>query len=74
MRFRKLKDAYGERSKLVHGARSKKLNDQKSKDLSALVEDVIRQALIKVLSDPERVKIFDSKGRDEYLEEMVFLR
>jgi hypothetical protein len=73
-RFREIKDAYTWRSKLVHGGRTRSLTAEKSKLLTSVVELAIRQGLDRILTNPELIKIFDSKGRDDYLEELVFAR
>lgn len=69
--FRRVKEAYGWRSKLVHGAKIAKLTSEKSRDLTVFTEDTVRRAFSKILDTAALITTLSGKGRDQYLEEMV---
>lgn len=67
----RVKACYDTRSKIVHGRWN---NDPEIDDIIRDTENVIRQALNKILDEPRLLNIFVSKGRDEFLDNLVFLR
>lgn len=70
--FTLAKEAYAWRSKIVHGRMLLKLTPEKSLELSACTEQMIRDALQKLLGSTDLVKSFDTRGRDKFLDELVF--
>jgi hypothetical protein len=43
-----------------------------SHEVMATAEEWVRLSLNKILSDPKLTDLFNGKGRDEWLEEMIF--
>ncbi|GAA2850090.1 hypothetical protein GCM10010836_51360 [Aminobacter aminovorans] len=70
--FENVKEAYSYRSKVVHGRRLVKLSKEKSMELTKATEKTLRRAFIKILSEPELIGKFDGKGRDPYLDSLLF--
>ena len=70
--FRSVKEAYGWRSKLVHGRKLSKLTPEKSRELTIFTEDLIRKAFMMILKNPENTQQFNSKSRNEFLENLAF--
>ena len=70
--FAATKQAYGWRSKIVHGRHLSRLTSEGSLELSANTEQAIRSALSKILLDKNRLTIFDGKGRDTFLDGLLF--
>ena len=69
--FRKAKNCYATRSKIVHGRWK---HDPKITDAMADTEALVRAAFRKLLADPQMLKVFISKKRDAFLEDWVFSR
>lgn len=69
--FNAVKEAYGWRSKTVHGAKLHKLKPNKSGELMVTLESVIRRSLLRVLENPELTRVFDSKEREAYLDDLA---
>lgn len=69
--FTSTKRAYNWRSKIVHGGRLSKLTPEKSQEMTIFTESAVRKSLMKVLSSPDLIKIFNDTGRDSYLAELV---
>lgn len=70
--FKEIKKCYQFRSKIVHGMRNSKKIKIEQGDLLAKSELLIRESLARILSDTSLVAAFDGKGRDEYLESLIF--
>lgn len=70
--FNETKRAYEWRSKIVHGRRLSKLKPEKSLELSAFTEGVIRRAITKVLLSKGLGSRFDGGERDKFLDELSF--
>lgn len=70
--FDEAKQAYSWRSKIVHGLRLSKLTPEKAAELTTITEHLIRIALVRVLLTPEYVRQFDGKGRDKFLDGLIF--
>ena len=70
--FRKVKDSYSWRSKIVHGFRLAKLNDEKLLGLLLEMEDVLRRGMLTILNSEERLAIFDGPSRESYLDGLAF--
>lgn len=72
--FDQVKESYSWRSKVVHGLRLAKLTSDESQKLIAGLEDVVRRSLLAILKDETLASKFDSKGREQYLDELIFSR
>ena len=70
--FKRVKKSYAWRSKIVHGLRLAKLTSKDSDVLIFRLEHTIRHCLLKILGDREKVRIFNSKGREEFLDDLIF--
>ena len=69
-RYRAIKSAYKQRSKVVHG----RVNETDQEKLTAALSDseaLLRSVLLRVLEDPAMVSTFNSKGRDSWLDGLV---
>ena len=69
--FKKAKDCYNMRSKIIHGRWE---NDRNIDAVMADTEAIVRTALRRLLDDPRMLKTFVSKQRDQFLEDWVFSR
>ncbi len=70
--FKEVKKCYQFRSKIVHGMRNSKSLKNQQDTLLMRSESLIRESLNRILTDASLVSAFDGKGRDEYLESLVF--
>jgi len=70
--FDKAKKGYGWRSKTAHGLRLAKLSQDEAYEISYQVEDLLQRTFCRVLADPQLVGKFDSKGREEFLDGLIF--
>jgi hypothetical protein len=70
--FRIARAGYGMRSKVVHGGRLASLTPEKSGEFMLQAESLARSALVKLLKDRELCVVFDSGGREQYLDELAF--
>jgi hypothetical protein len=70
--FKAVKDAYGWRSKLVHGGRLSKLSPEKAQELTIFTENTIRLSFDAILSDNHLAELFNTKNRDRYLDSLAF--
>lgn len=70
--FDEARQAYGWRSRIVHGSRLSKLTSEKSLELSATIEAIVRAAITKILSSPSLVLQFDGDERDNRLDDLIF--
>lgn len=70
--FDEVKKAYSWRSKIVHGRRLSKLTPEKSEEITAITERIIRTTFTKILLNPDLVEHFDSPERDWFLDELLF--
>lgn len=70
--FKEIKKCYQFRSKIVHGMRSSKSIKNQQDALLIKSESLIRESLARILTDASLVSAFDGKGRDEYLESLIF--
>lgn len=70
--FKKVKDGYHWRSKIVRGLHLGKLKEDKSKELMCEIESVARNSLIRILSERSLTQEFNSKKRENYLDGLVF--
>ncbi len=69
--FEGVKEGYTWRSKAVHGARLHKLQPNKSGELMVTLESVIRRSLLRILESRELTRVFDSKEREGYLDNLA---
>jgi hypothetical protein len=69
--FQRAKEAYGWRSKLVHGAKLSRLTTEKSKSLTIFTEEVVRGAFHKILLSDQLADVLGGKSRDSYLEDLA---
>jgi hypothetical protein len=67
--FATAKKGYGFRSKIVHGRWKK---DKNSEQLMAETESMVRRSLVRILEDPELTKTFSERGRERFLDHLVF--
>jgi len=70
--YRKVKEAYSWRSKVVHGLKLNKLKPEKSVDLRDTSEELIRDALTLILLNPAVLNQLNDRGREDYLDGLVF--
>lgn len=70
--FRRIRESYSWRSKVVHGLRLAKLTPEKSQELLTELENLVRRALLAILAQPTLVTTFDGKNREDYLDELAF--
>ena len=70
--FDRVKKSYGWRSKIVHGLRLSKLTPENSEILIYRLEHTVRHSLIKILGDKPNIVIFNGKGREKFLDDLVF--
>ncbi len=70
--FKDIKTGYNWRSKIVHGLRLKKIKQEEAVKLISKLEDVIRRAFTKILSDVSLLNSFGGSSREKYLEELIF--
>lgn len=70
--FDEIKDGYSWRSKAVHGQRLHKLKGEESLVLSYKLQEYLRKALRRILNDPDLIQTFNGKGREEYLDSLIF--
>lgn len=66
------KDCYKVRSKLVHGFRVARINDGDFVKYLTESETLLRRSLLKVLGTPSTITNMEGKGREEYLDNLVF--
>lgn len=69
--FRKVKTCYKMRSTIIHGRWK---NDPKIDQVMYDTEAFVRTALLRLMEDPQMIKVFISKHRNEFLEDWVFSR
>ena len=67
--FATAKKGYGFRSKIVHGRWKE---DKNSEQLMAETESMVRRSLVRILRDPEFTKTFSERGRERFLDDLVF--
>ena len=70
--FERVKESYKWRSNIVHGLRLSKLSQEDSRKLSLFVETLISRILLKELADPNTISVFDSAGRESFLDSLAF--
>lgn len=71
--YRKAREGYRWRSKIVHGT-ALKLTEDHSLEILFDSEQMLRRALLKLLSSEDLINRFNSRGRQEYLDELIFAR
>jgi Apea-like HEPN len=69
--FRKARDCYNMRSKIIHGRWE---GGHKIEAAMADTEAMVRQVVVRLLNDAEMLKTFLSEQRDGFLEDWVFSR
>ncbi len=67
--FQTAKKCYGFRSKVAHGRWK---HDPNADSVMAETETLIRRSMLRLLADQELVSKFHGKGREVYLDELVF--
>jgi hypothetical protein len=72
--FRRVREAYNLRSKIVHGLRLEKMKVEDARSLLEDVETWIRETLKRILPSPTLTDVFTGGKREEYLDELVFSR
>lgn len=72
--FLKARDRYSWRSKIVHGAPLTKLTEQKSDRVLFDSEQMLREALLKILPNEDHRIQFNGRERQAFLDELVFAR
>ncbi len=70
--FRRIKKAYGWRSKTVHGMKLDKLKTEESETLLLEAEMLMRDSFKKILMSNEYIERFSRKDREEYLDKLAF--
>lgn len=71
--FSKVKKSYGERSKVAHGAKQTKVASEALLLHILELEEWIRQALLRILNEPDVGKRFSKgKEREKYLDDLPF--
>lgn len=70
--FLAAKRAYSWRSKIVHGSKLAKLSSENSVELATFTERILRTAMNKILLTPSLLEKFDSIGRENFLDDLVF--
>jgi len=72
--YKKIKKAYGIRSKLTHGASMEKKDIDLLPELSTQTDEILRTAFRKIIDDPVLLELFDSSNEkiDRYFEELMF--
>lgn len=70
--YKFIRKAYDYRSKVVHGSDLKKLADENSLALMADIEELLRKAMVKILSDPSLISTFEGANRESFLDELAF--
>jgi hypothetical protein len=71
--FGRVNESYRWRSKAVHGLKLQKLAGGKSVELLEEAEVLVQVALKKILADDSLTRMFDSKAREEYLDNLALL-
>lgn len=72
--FKKVRQGYSWRSKLVHGANLAKLTGDTSLDVAHDAETLIRRSFLKILEDTYLTTTFDRDERESYLDGLAFCR
>jgi len=72
--YRQARDGYGWRSKIVHGMRLRSLTSARASEIMEAAEDLVRASMRKVVSSPELSSKFSGRGRERYLDDLVFSR
>lgn len=67
--FRRARECYQMRSKIVHG---RWMIDPKTDLRIAETEEIVRRSIFRILANSDLREVFLSKGRDSYLEEMIY--
>ena len=70
--YEKAKLGYKWRSRTVHGLRLDKLKSDQSGELLFEAENLVRNALIKIISNEELIKRFNGPNREEFLDSLLF--
>lgn len=70
--FDRVKKSYGWRSKIVHGLRLSKLTPEDSESLIYRLEHTVRHSIITILGNEQNIGIFNGKGREKFLDDLVF--
>ena len=70
--YKKIKKAYGWRSKTVHGMRLDNLKNDESERLLLEAEMYLRTAFNRILQSHELMAQFTGRSRDEYLDRLAF--
>ncbi|MFH1201893.1 MAG: hypothetical protein V1674_03265 [Candidatus Omnitrophota bacterium] len=71
--YKKAKESYSWRSKIVHGMKLYKLKQKESSAVLHNTEVFARKALLKILEDKELTNVFiNNKKRDDYLDNLIF--
>jgi hypothetical protein len=69
--FRRVKANYSWRSRIVHGSRLGKLTEKESAEVSHDLEQVVREAIVAILSSSTATAVFEGKGRESHLDSLV---
>lgn len=70
--FDMVKNRYSWRSKVIHGYHVNKITEDESIKTIVDVQNLLREALVKILLDEQLINIFNSnKHRDEYLDDLI---
>jgi hypothetical protein len=70
--FSVIKTGYDVRSKAVHGMRLSKLRKKNSEEIISEAKNILRRSVKRLLTDLQLVQIFEGKGRERYLDHLVF--
>jgi hypothetical protein len=70
--FRAVKMGYGWRSKVVHGVGPKDQDPEVSDLILCVVKALLRRSLHRILLEDGMMQRFTSKGREDYLDNLVF--
>ena len=70
--FQSVKEGYESRSAVVHGMRIDKLTPEKSQTILQNTEDIARRSLLRILTEPGLMEMFQKKRREAYLDDLIF--
>ena len=70
--FDRVKKSYGWRSRIVHGLRLSKLTPEDSEILIHRLEHTVRHSLATIIGNKRNIGLFNGKGREKFLDDLVF--
>jgi len=70
--YEKVKKGYRLRSKVMHGLRLAKISSEQWEELMHETENLVRDGLVQILSDPDLIEVFTGDQREIYLDGLAF--